>query len=272
MSLTLNETFRVGAHPDRVWRFLKNPAEVVTCLPGAELLETIDERTYGGRVKVKVGPITATYAGKATLTQVDDVARRMQIVGEGKESGGPGQARMTMTGVVTAHAEGGSEVSVDAAIDVAGRVMQFGRHLIEGVNKQLFRQFATSVRAKLEAAEAAEAAEGASASGVSVPSAGGAPADAAHGAPLGTAASVGEEGAVRTPAPTAVSGAPAPAVGRGAPAPAVAGGTPAPAPSSVVPPGPRPLAAPPRGEELRALPLLWKVLLEWLRGLFGRGR
>lgn len=153
MSLTLNETFRVAAHPDRVWRFLKNPAEVVTCLPGAELLETIDERTYGGRVKVKVGPVTAAYAGKATLTQVDDAARRMQIVGEGKESGGSGSARMTMTGQVTALPEGGSEVSVDAAIDIAGRVMQIGRHLIEGVNKQLFRQFAEAVRTRLEAAE-----------------------------------------------------------------------------------------------------------------------
>ncbi len=149
MSLTINETFRVDAAPDRVWQFLKNPAEVVTCLPGAELTETIDAQTYGGRVKVKVGPITAAYAGKATLTLVDDAARRMQIVGEGKESGGSGSARMTMTGVVTPLPDGGSEVSVDAVVDVAGRVMQFGRGLIESVNKQLFRQFAESVQAKL---------------------------------------------------------------------------------------------------------------------------
>ena len=73
MSLTLNETFRVAAPPDRVWQFLKNPAEVVTCLPGAELTGTIDAQTYAGRVKVKVGPITAAYAGKASLAKVDDV-------------------------------------------------------------------------------------------------------------------------------------------------------------------------------------------------------
>ena len=80
MSITLNETFRVSAPPERVWQFLKNPAAVVTCLPGAELTETIDAQTYGGRVKVKVGPITAAYAGRASLTQVDDQTRRMQIV------------------------------------------------------------------------------------------------------------------------------------------------------------------------------------------------
>lgn len=155
MSLTLNETFRVAADPDRVWRFLKSPADVVTCLPGAELVDIIDPQTYVGKVKVKVGPVTAAYSGKAILTQVDDSARRMQIVAEGKETGGPGSAKMTMTGVVIPLAEGGAEVSVDAQIDIAGRVMQIGRGLIESVNKQLFRQFAESVQEKLLAAEAA---------------------------------------------------------------------------------------------------------------------
>ena len=50
MALSLNETFRVAADPDRVWRFLKSPADVVTCLPGAELTDVIDERTYAGKV------------------------------------------------------------------------------------------------------------------------------------------------------------------------------------------------------------------------------
>ena len=159
MSIKLNETFRVNAPADLVWHFLKNPAEVVTCLPGAELTETIDAQTYGGRVKVKVGPITAAYSGRATLTQVDDVAHRMQIVGEGKESGGAGSARMTLTGIVTSLPDGSSEVSVDASIDIAGRVMQFGRGLIESVNKQLFRQFAESVQRKLAAAHADLSAE-----------------------------------------------------------------------------------------------------------------
>jgi len=221
MSLTLNETFRVAAHPDRVWAFLKSPPDVVTCLPGAELTDTIDATTYAGRVKVKVGPITAAYAGKATLTLVDDARRRMQIVGEGKESGGSGSARMTMTGVVNALDDGTSEVSVDASVDIAGRVMQFGRGLIESVNKQLFRQFADAVRTRLESAE---------------PSRG--PQEGAH---------------VDTPPSS----------------------EPPPSPPSVAAAAPvSPMVAAPvaKGGELRAIPLLWKVLLAWLRGLVGRSR
>ena len=234
MSITLNETFRVSAPPERVWQFLKNPAAVVTCLPGAELTETIDAQTYGGRVKVKVGPITAAYAGRASLTQVDDQTRRMQIVAEGKESGGAGSARMTMTGVVTALADGQSEVSVDAVIDIAGRVMQFGRGLIESVNKQLFRQFADAVRATLEQAESAERPSGDD--------------DSTHGA-----AGAPPDGGVPD------GGAPPPRQGA---RDAIA--SPRVTPSPITP-----LA---QGKELRPLLLLWKVFAAWVSGVVGRRR
>ncbi len=231
MAITLNETFRVAAAPDRVWAFLKDPAQVVTCLPGAELTDTIDEKTYAGRVKVKVGPITAAYAGRATLAQVDDVEHRMQIVAEGKESGGSGQAKMTMTGHVSALAEGGSQVSVDAQIDIAGRVMQFGRGLIESVNKQLFKQFADSVQAKL--------AESPSESVVVAPA---------------------------TPMAETATGVPSPAP---APQPLPDAALPADAPREIARSSEVTVA---KGDELRIVPLLWKVFLDFVKGIFGGKR
>jgi carbon monoxide dehydrogenase subunit G len=155
MALKVRESFRVGVPPARVWEFLIDPAQVVQCLPGAELTEMQDGRSYRGRVKVKVGPISTMYEGTATLTEVDDHAHRMQMVGEGRESGGAGTARMTMVGVVVADPAGGSRIDVDATIDIAGRVMQFGGGLIESVSRQLFRQFADAARATLERREAA---------------------------------------------------------------------------------------------------------------------
>ena len=150
VSLKLRESFQVRVPPEVVWHFLIDPAQVVRCLPGAELTETVDTRTYRGRVKVKVGPISTAYDGTAQLTELDEGARRMQMVGEGREMGAAGSAKMTMVGTVTPHPEGGSQVDVDATIDIAGRVMQFGRGLVESVSRQLFRQFADAVRQTLE--------------------------------------------------------------------------------------------------------------------------
>jgi uncharacterized protein len=154
VSLNIRESFQVRVPPERAWQFLIDPARVVRCLPGAELTETVDERTYRGRVKVKVGPISTAYEGKAQLTEVYEGARMMRLVGEGREMGAAGSAKLTMVGTVTEHPEGGSQVSVDATIDIAGRVMQFGRGLVESVSRQLFRQFADAVRQTLEQEEA----------------------------------------------------------------------------------------------------------------------
>jgi carbon monoxide dehydrogenase subunit G len=156
MSLQIRESFQVAAPPARAWEFLVDPARVVRCLPGATLTETVDERTYRGKVTVKVGPISTAYEGTARLTDVDAATRTMRMVGEGRELGAAGSAKMTMVGTVSPHADGGSLVEVDATVDIAGRVMQFGRGLVESFSRQLFKQFAAAVRETLEVVETRE--------------------------------------------------------------------------------------------------------------------
>jgi carbon monoxide dehydrogenase subunit G len=174
MSIRIEEVFGIQAHPDRVWSYLTDPREVVHCLPGAELTSVQDDTTFLGRVKVKVGPIATAYAGKVILTERDDTNRVVKMTGEGRESSGSGSAKMTMTSSVVGLPSGGSEVRVTAEIDIVGRVAQFGRGMIESVNKQMFKQFTECVRSTLaqpaETPAASTAAEmGAAASASSPP-------------------------------------------------------------------------------------------------------
>jgi carbon monoxide dehydrogenase subunit G len=150
MGFGIKETFRVQAPVDRVWRYLVDPTQVVNCLPGAELTGDEGERVYLGKVKVKVGPVTASYSGRARLTDVNDAEHVVRMDAEGRESGGAGSAKLRMTSRVTAHPEGGVEVRVEAEVDVAGKIVQFGRGMIEAVSKQLFKDFVGCVRAALE--------------------------------------------------------------------------------------------------------------------------
>ena len=149
MALRIEETFRVDAPLDRVWTYVIDPHRVVRCLPGAELTGEEGDRTYLGRVKVKVGPVTASYAGRAQLAEVDEAQHIVRLTGEGRESGGAGSAKLTMTSRIIAMPDGGTEIRVEADVDIAGKIVQFGRGMIEGVSRQLFRQFAECVRAEL---------------------------------------------------------------------------------------------------------------------------
>ncbi|HKR12444.1 MAG TPA: SRPBCC family protein [Pyrinomonadaceae bacterium] len=153
MGFKIAERFEVQAPVERVWQYLIDPASVVQCLPGAELLDSQDERNFTGAIKVKVGPLSMSYKGKGTFTEVDAETHTVRMVGEAREVGGSGSTKVTMVSVVTALDGGCSAVSVDADINLVGRIVQFGRGMIEEVSRQMFRQFATCVKARMEVAD-----------------------------------------------------------------------------------------------------------------------
>lgn len=149
-SLTITETFRLDAPPERVWRYLLDPERVVLCLPGASLDEVVDEGTYEGSVRVSVGPVTVTYRGRMVFEEVDDEARRVRMGGKGRESTGSGSATMSMVGTVAATGDGGSEVTVESDVRVSGKIVRFGRGMIERVSREIFNDFAACMAETLE--------------------------------------------------------------------------------------------------------------------------
>ena len=150
MAFKIEERFEVKAPVERVWKYLIDPKRVVQCLPGAELLEQQDERTFLGAIKVKVGPLSMSYKGQAKFTEINEETRQVRMVGDAREVGGSGSTKVSMLSTVSPLASGGSEVLVNADIDLVGKIVQFGRGMIEEVSRQMFRQFSTCVKQQLE--------------------------------------------------------------------------------------------------------------------------
>ncbi len=159
MAIEIKETFEVQASVDEVWTFVSTPNQVVGCLPGASLTEEVDDRNFKGKVKIKLGAVTAAYKGKIEFKEVDAANHKLVMEGKGKDpSGGTAKAEITVQLVTTA--SGGTSMSTDAAIDLTGKVMQVGGGMIKGVSHQLFQQFAQTAKERLEAAAPAEGAPG----------------------------------------------------------------------------------------------------------------
>src|SRR5262249_56902207 len=95
MPFKIEEEFEVRAPVQQVWEYLIDPAKVVVCIPGAELLEARDERTFVGAVKVKVGPMSMSFKGLMKFTEVDEQGRQDRMVSEGRDAGGGGCAEGT---------------------------------------------------------------------------------------------------------------------------------------------------------------------------------
>jgi carbon monoxide dehydrogenase subunit G len=150
MAFKIEERFEVQAPVERVWEYLIDPQRVVECLPGAQLLEQRDDQTFLGAIKVKVGPLSMSYKGQGKFTDMNEELHQVRMVGDAREVTGSGSTKVSMLMSVSSLANGGSEVLVNADIDLVGKIVQFGRGMIEEVSRQMFRQFSTCVRKQLE--------------------------------------------------------------------------------------------------------------------------
>jgi len=145
---------------ERAWAVLTDVELIAPCLPGAQLQE-IEGDEYRGIVKVKVGPITAQYKGKATFVSTDEATHVAVLRAEGRETRGQGNANATITATLT-EVDDGTAVTVVTDLTITGRVAQFGRGVLAEVSAKLLDQFVENLETTVlvDPAEAsAEAAE-----------------------------------------------------------------------------------------------------------------
>ena len=157
MQVTLKNSFTIDQPIDRVWDFLSDPYKVAPCLPGAEILEALDDRTYRGAMKMKLGPFTSLFKGEVVIEHMDPATHEIRMVGKGKDAKGTGSASMTITGKLTAKADGGTEMDSQSDLVISGKLAQFGSRMIEDVSKSMFRKFTDTFTARLAAEAAGEA-------------------------------------------------------------------------------------------------------------------
>lgn len=147
MKIAIEKSFRVDAPIEAVWALLTDPEQVISCLPGADLDEVVDERNFKGRVGLKVGPVRAQYRGAARFEELDVERHYMRITAHGT---GSGSASVVMTGQLRSLEDGGTGAEVTAEVDMTGRLVQVGSRLIQFVSDQLFDQFVQRLRDRLE--------------------------------------------------------------------------------------------------------------------------
>jgi carbon monoxide dehydrogenase subunit G len=150
--MELNNEFRVGVPPAVAWSVLTDVERIAPCMPGAQLQE-IEGDEFRGIVKVKVGPITAQYKGKATFLERDESGGRLVLRAEGRDTRGQGNANATITATLAPDGDGTS-VNVLTDLTVTGKVAQFGRGVLAEVSAKLLNQFVACLERDVLAAGA----------------------------------------------------------------------------------------------------------------------
>jgi carbon monoxide dehydrogenase subunit G len=147
--MLIENSFDVDAAPDQVFDFLQDAHNVAACFPGAELTEDLGDDSYRGKVKVKLGPVTAAFAGVAKVTERNAEERRAVLVAEGKEARGSGTAKATATMRVES-VDGGARVLLETDLTISGRLAQFGRGIMADVSTRMVGELADRARERIE--------------------------------------------------------------------------------------------------------------------------
>ncbi|MFG1784315.1 SRPBCC family protein [Rhodococcus oryzae] len=151
--MKLENQFTVHAPIETAWDTLTDLDAVAPLLPGAQLTGR-DGDAYLGKMKVKVGPVTSEFSGRAALTEADRSAHRAVIEAKGRDSRGAGNASATITARLVEEGDA-TRVTVDTDMKVVGKLAQFGSGVIAQVSEKMMNQFAASLEAKLAAGEQA---------------------------------------------------------------------------------------------------------------------
>ncbi len=152
--MELEHTFTVPVPEERAWDVLLDVERVAPCMPGASL-DSVDGDQIKGRIKVKVGPISMTYAGTARFTERDPQAHVITLEATGKETRGAGTASATVRSMLEGQGDQ-TRVIVHTTLNVTGRPAQFGRGVMAEVGGKLIGIFASNLADMLTADSAAE--------------------------------------------------------------------------------------------------------------------
>ena len=147
--MELENSFTVPVPVDQAWDVLLDVEQVAPCMPGATL-DSVDGDEIKGRIKVKVGPISITYAGTARFTERNRDAGVVTLEAAGKETRGSGTAAATVRSELHGQ-DGQTEVTVHTSLNVTGRPAQFGRGVMADVSAKLIGIFATNLADMLTA-------------------------------------------------------------------------------------------------------------------------
>ncbi|MBI1795228.1 MAG: SRPBCC family protein [Chloroflexi bacterium] len=146
--MQINDSFVINAPQDKVWEFLFDISKLYQCVPGIESAEAMDDKTYRGKLVIKVGPIRSEFGGTVTLTEVE-APNRIAGMLEGDDKSSASSVKATFTGTLTP-VDGGTEAAFQVEANLRGRLAQFGGPVITATAKKLTAEFAKNLRAQLE--------------------------------------------------------------------------------------------------------------------------
>src|SRR6187455_942121 len=157
--MEFDNAFEVPLPPAQAWPVLMNVQGIAPCMPGAQLTEVVDDKSYKGNIAVRLGPVALTFAGLVTFEEIDNTGHTARVRAQGTDAKGRGSAQAAATFRLEPSATG-SKVLVHTDLTLSGSVAQYGRGvgMIQATASAIMTQFANNLKKQIAASPALAAA------------------------------------------------------------------------------------------------------------------
>ena len=137
----------VGREP--LWDFLMDVPKVARSLPGVETVSQVDDTTYQGTLKVRVGPISLNLQGKIFLEERDRGSWRAALRAEASDRMAAGAVKGKTSMQLKEISAQQTELLVETDVNILGKIGEFGQPIIRKKADQMLQQFVENIKQQL---------------------------------------------------------------------------------------------------------------------------
>jgi len=140
--MIIDQTTTIPAPVEQVWDFIMDIPAVSRCVPGVEAFDAVDDHTFAGTLKVKVGPVTVRLEGRIVVAERDGDTRSSRLEIQAKERRIASSVSATTTLSLVPSSAEATELHIHTEASILGKLGEFGQSVMRRKADQLVSEFA----------------------------------------------------------------------------------------------------------------------------------
>ena len=147
--MKFSQTAQIPVAREPLWEFLMDVPKVAQCLPGVESVSRLDDQTYEGTLKVRVGPIALNLAGKIILEEQDKNNWRAALRAEANDRRAAGAVKGKTAMTLKELTADQTELMVETDVNILGKIGEFGQPIIRKKADSMLKEFVENIKKQL---------------------------------------------------------------------------------------------------------------------------
>jgi uncharacterized protein len=147
--MIFDQRLSIDAPIERVWEFALDLPRLAGCIPGVERVDVIDDESYTGALKVRIGPIGLRLEGKVRIAERDPEAYRTRVELDAADKRIRGAVSGQTTVVLEPAGAASTTMTIHTDLTILGKLGDFGQPVMERKAAQILTEFGSNLSNEL---------------------------------------------------------------------------------------------------------------------------